>query len=57
MDTKVLPTVRHVDRIATKVDHGPTAQSNSSSIIIASDNVRPINQKWDLTGIVIPWKL
>ena len=43
MDTNVLPAVRHVDRITTKVDHGPTAQSDSSSIIIAPDNVRLID--------------
>jgi len=43
MDTNVLPAFRHVDRIATKVDHGPTAQSDSSSIIIAPDNVRLID--------------
>jgi hypothetical protein len=43
MDTNVLPAVRHVDRITTKVDHGPTAQADSSSIIIAPDNVRLID--------------
>jgi quercetin 2,3-dioxygenase len=43
MDTNVLPSVRHVDRITTKVDRGPTAQSDSSSIVISPDNVRLID--------------
>jgi hypothetical protein len=33
MDTSVQPAVRHVDRITTKVDHGPTAQADSMTAI------------------------
>ena len=43
MDTSVLPAVRHVDRVTNKVDHGATAQADSSSIIIAPADVRRID--------------
>src|SRR5262245_25265524 len=40
MDTNVLPAVRHVDRIISKVNHGATAQSEDQNIVIAPDSFR-----------------